>query len=66
MLINILVPPSDHILQQAKKSPRLSDANFRLLVLVVSKFWRFRMLRTRAKAQISNFKAYEQKRYSVS
>ena len=51
MLIKSLVPPSNHILQQAKRSPRLNNVNFRLLVLVVSKFWRFRDLRTRAKAQ---------------
>ena len=57
MHIKSLVPPSDHILQQAKRSPRL-NVNFRLLVLVVTKFWRFRDLRTRAKALVSIYYKY--------
>ena len=61
MLIKSLVPPSNHILQQAKISPRLEYVNFQLLVLVVSKFWRFRDLRTRAKAQYL-YNKFEQKR----
>ena len=65
MLIKSLVPPSNHIQQQAKNSPRPKSVNFQQLVLTVSKIWRFRDLRTRAKAQYLKI-SVEQKRYSVS
>lgn len=37
MLIKSLVPPSNHIQQQAQNSPRLLNVNLYLLVLSVSK-----------------------------
>ena len=64
MLISILVPPSDH----SRKQARIVHAHERELSTACSfriDVWRFRMLRTRAKAQYLCNK-YEQKRYSVS
>ena len=42
--------------ETSTNSPRLSARAFCLLVLFVSKFWRFRDLRTRAKAQYLMYK----------
>ena len=50
MLIKSLAPPSSHIQQQAQNNPHLMSVNLLQLVLVVSKFWRFRDLRTRVES----------------
>ena len=62
MLINILVPPSNHILQQAKKSPRLNNVNFPQLVLVVSKNLAVSNVKNKSKSSNSYFNKYEQER----
>ena len=46
-------------------SPRPLSVNFHLLVLVCE-YWRYSDSKNKSKSSNSYFKAYEQKRYSVS